>query len=107
MPKINYKPANLRGLGIDFQLKPGSNDVPDDLWAKWSKDSEIRGLIEAGQIEVEGKPAKRAPKPPPPPKALAPKVEAPKADEPKPEESDDLGEISDEELERLTSDATK
>ena len=108
MPKLNYKPANLRGLGTDFQLKPGSNNVPDEVWAKWEKDGEIVALCESGMIEVEGAEApapkrkakgaapKAAPKPPPPPPA------------PEPEEEDDEGaELSDAELEQLAADAAK
>jgi hypothetical protein len=50
--KIKYNCPNLRGLGGDFVLKPGVNDVPDDVFEKWADHPQIVPLIKSGKIEV-------------------------------------------------------
>lgn len=58
--KILYKPANVRGLGPAFQLKPGENDVPDNVWNAYKDHPHIKRLIESKDIE-ELSPASQAP----------------------------------------------
>lgn len=68
MAKINYKPANLRGLGSDHQIKPGLNTVPDEIWKRWKDHPEIKSLIDSGDVQVLAETDKPKGKPGPKPK---------------------------------------
>lgn len=68
MAKLNYKPANLRGLGSDHQLKPGINIVDDEVWKRWKNHPHITPLIDSGDIQVLAETDKPKGKPGPKPK---------------------------------------
>lgn len=67
--RILFGGNNVRGLGTDAILIPGINEIPEAILVKWSKDPEIRALIENGTIKdmdedaapAEPVPAKRGP----------------------------------------------
>lgn len=63
MPQIRYSVANLRGLGSDFVLRPGLNDVPDHVFEQYAENPQILDLIKQGKIEVLD-PSGKAIKPP-------------------------------------------
>ena len=49
--RIRYNAANIRGLGPDFQLRPGINEVPENVLQKFAGHPEIVRLVKDGTIE--------------------------------------------------------
>lgn len=73
----------MTGDAKSFDLRPGVNDVPDDLWKQWSAENVEYGPLKSGLIFVHSTPAA------PPPASSEPKSASPAAQEKPEAEKDD------------------